>query len=136
MITMILRLLIILQIAAVINSFSTVAVNRNRAASSMLQLNAKNNQKKINRIRATSNKRRTSIKWVIQGVEKCLAEEDESSSKHGGKKTYSYRRRIDASLVDALYLMHHANSQKEVLDAEKRIKVLLKKSIRVSCGSN
>jgi pentatricopeptide repeat protein len=127
MITMMLRLVIILQIAAVIKSFSTVAVNRNRAASSLLQLNAKNNQKKVNPIRATSNKRRTSMKWVIQGVEKCLAEEDESSSsKHGGKKTYSYRRRIDASLVDALYLMHHANSQTEVLDAEKRIKVLLK----------
>lgn len=124
MITMMLRLVIILQIATIINSFATVAVNR---AASLFQLNAKNNQKKINSIRATSNKRRTSMKWVIQGVEKCLAEEDESSSsKHGGKKTYSYRRRIDASLVDALYLMHHANSQKEVLDAEKRIKVLTK----------
>ena len=48
MITTMLCLLIILQIAAVIKSFSPVAVNRNRAASSLLQLNAKNNQKKIN----------------------------------------------------------------------------------------
>jgi len=42
----------------------------------------------------------------------------------GGGKIY--RRRIDASLVDALYLMVNANCQKDVLDAEKRIRALIK----------
>ncbi|KAL7495869.1 hypothetical protein ACHAWT_005108 [Skeletonema menzelii] len=119
------RLLLILQITAGINSFSTVEINaKNSGASKLLQLDAWNNPSKHKSPRRTPPNRRTSIKWVIQGVEKCLAEED--VSKHGGKPKYTYRRRIDASLVDALYLMANANSQKDVLDAEKRIKVLLK----------
>ena len=127
MTSMMMRLLLILRTAVVINSFSTVTINRkNHGAPSLLQLNAMNNQNKHTPRRTPPNKR-TSIKWVIQGVEKCLAEENESSpSKHGGKLSYSYRRRVDASLVDALYLMAHAISQNDVLDAEKRIKVLLK----------
>lgn len=59
---------------------------------------------------------------MIQGVENCLAEEG-SENGRGGK---SYRRRIDASLVDALYLMVNANSQTDVLDAEKRVRGLMK----------
>jgi len=96
MISTMMRLLLILSMAAVINSFSTVVINRkNRGAPSL--------------------------------VEKCLAEEEISSpSKHGGKPSYSYKRRMDASLVDALYLMANAKAQNDVIDAEKRIKVLLK----------
>eukprot|EP00985_Skeletonema_marinoi_P003042 scaffold1267_cov117-Skeletonema_marinoi.AAC.2 len=126
--TMMMRLLLILQMAAVINSFSTVVINKKHGASSLLQLHARNNnQRKNNTPRRSPPNRRMSIKWVIQGIEKVLAEECEpSSSNHGGKPKYSYKRRIDASLVDALYLMANANSQKDVLDAEKRIKVLLK----------
>ena len=110
--------------AAVINSFSTVAINTKHRGliPSQSQLGAWTNENK-NISRRTPKNKRTSIKWVIQGVEKCLAEESES---HGGQPSYSYRRRIDASLVDALYLMVNANSQRDVLDAEKRIKVLLK----------
>lgn len=119
------RLLIVLQAAALINSFSTVATNtKSHGAPSLLQLGAWKDQSKNKSPRRTPPNKRTSIKWVIQGVEKCLAEEGESQ--HGGKPRYSYRRHIDASLVDALYLMVNANSQKDVLDAEKRIKVLLK----------
>ena len=67
--------------------------------------------------------KRTAILWVIQGVERCLADEEGDEK---GKKNKSYKRRIDASLVDALYLMVNANTQKEVLDSEKRIQVLMK----------
>jgi len=66
--------------------------------------------------------KRTAIRWVVQGVERCLAEEG-SGNKNEGK---SYKRRIDASLVDALYLMVNANNQKDVLDAEKRVQALMK----------
>ena len=69
--------------------------------------------------------KRTAIRWTIQGVEKCLAVEDEKN-KSGGGSSKSYNRLIDASLVDALYLMVNANNQKDILDAEKRIQVLMK----------
>ena len=119
------RLLIVLQMATVINPFSNVVITtKSHGAPSLLQLDARNNHSKNKSPRKSPPNRRTSIKWVIQGVEKCLAEEGEPQ--YGGKPRYSYRRRIDASLVDALYLMANANSQKDVLDAEKRIKVLLK----------
>lgn len=122
------RLLLLLQIASFIDSFSSVPVINRRICgdSSLLQLYARNNLNKNIPLKTSPNKRRTSMKWVIQGVEKCLAEKEKSFVKHSGKPIYSYRRRMDASLVDALYLMVNANSQKEVLDAEKRLKVLLK----------
>lgn len=123
------HLLLFLLMAAVINSFSPMVINtkNNGAAPSLMQLHARNNQNKNTTPGRTPPNRRTSIKWVIQGVEKCLADEDQPSpSKHGGKPSYCYRRRVDASLVDALYLMANAKSQKDLLDAEKRIKVLLK----------
>lgn len=65
--------------------------------------------------------KRTAIRWVVQGVERCLAEEG-PGNKNEGK---TYKRRIDASLVDALYLMVNANDQKDVLDAEKRVQGLM-----------
>lgn len=73
--------------------------------------------------------KRTAIRWVIQGVERCLATEEEEVSSENNKRGgggKSYKRRIDASLVDALYLMVNANCQKDVLDAEKRVQVLMK----------
>ena len=79
-----------------------------------------NNQSKQNSIpKRVPQSKRTAIRWIIQGVERCLADEEEGDEK--GKKNKSYKRRVDASLVDALYLMVNANTQKEVLDSEKRI---------------
>ena len=78
--------------------------------------------------------KRTAIRWVIQGVEKCLALEGgggvegvgwskmTGTTGAGGK---SYGRIVDASLVDALYLLANAYNQKDVLDAEKRLEVLM-----------
>ena len=106
------RLLIVLQMATVINPFSNVVITtKSHGAPSLLQLDARNNHSKNKSPRKSPPNRRTSIKWVIQGVEKCLAEEGEPQ--YGGKPRYSYRRRIDASLVDALYLMANTNSQKD-----------------------
>ncbi|KAL3760498.1 hypothetical protein ACHAWU_001833 [Discostella pseudostelligera] len=65
--------------------------------------------------------KRTAIRWVIQGVERCLAEDD---GKDGGGKTYKSVN--DASLVDTLYAMVNAYNQKDILDAEKRLKVLMR----------
>jgi hypothetical protein len=64
--------------------------------------------------------KRTAIRWVIQGVERCLAEVNGKD----GEKTYKSVN--DASLVDTLYAMVNAYNQKDVLDAEKRLKVLMK----------
>ncbi|KAL3808692.1 hypothetical protein ACHAXA_000178 [Cyclostephanos tholiformis] len=85
--------------------------------------------------------KRTAMRWVIQGVERCLSKEEEGGigggagaaggggggggSMIGGGK--SYGRILDASLVDALYLMANASKQKDILDAEKRLEVLMKK---------
>lgn len=72
--------------------------------------------------------KRTAIRWVIQGVERCLAVEGGSKNvdhnRGGGGK--SYGRIVDASLVDALYLMANAYDHKDVLAAEKRLEVLMK----------
>ena len=70
--------------------------------------------------------KRTAIRWVIQGLERCLAVKEDGSDFGNDRRGKSYRRRIDASLVDALFLMVDANCQKDVLDAEKRVKVLMK----------
>jgi len=43
-----------------------------------------------------------------------------------GEKSYSYKRRVDASLVDALYLLVNSKHQKETIDAGKRIQVLMR----------
>ena len=64
--------------------------------------------------------KRTAIRWVIQGVERCLAEDNGKD----GEKTYSSVN--DASLIDTLYMMVNAYNQKEVLDAEKRLKILMR----------
>ena len=104
------------------------------------QIRANNNssRQKTTPKRVPQNKR-TAIRWVIQGVERCLAvvenEEDTNEAlavadnyndnRHDGN-TKSYKRRIDASLVDALYLMVNASTQKDILEAEKRIQVLMK----------
>jgi pentatricopeptide repeat protein len=72
--------------------------------------------------------KRTAIRWVIQGVERCLAEKEGGGGGGSGTGTgagKSYGRIIDASLVDALYLMANAYNQKDVLDAEKRLEVLM-----------
>lgn len=95
---------------------------------------ASNNQSKQSNIpkRVPQNKR-TAILWVIQGVERCLAVEEGDEK---GKKNKSYKRRIDASLVDALYLMVNANTQKEVIDSEKRIQVLMKNHLEFDTEVN
>lgn len=68
--------------------------------------------------------KRTAIRWVVQGVERALS--DKESARDGNNGGNSYKRRIDASLVDALYLMVNANSQKDVLDSEERVGVLMR----------
>jgi pentatricopeptide repeat protein len=75
------------------------------------------------------------IRWVVQGVERCLAMEDgEVSGREGGcgSRTAasggggkSYRRMLDASLVDVLYLLANARDQRDVLDAELRLGILM-----------
>ena len=82
--------------------------------------------------RSPANKRQA-IKWVVQGVERCLAEQqlpappDNSRTRFRNyERVYTYRRREDASLVDALYLLVNAKNQKEVIDAGKRIEVLMR----------
>lgn len=66
--------------------------------------------------------KRTAIQWVIQGVERCLATTTNEGVTGSDK---SYARIIDASLVDALYLMTNSYNQKDILDAEKRLEVLM-----------
>ncbi|KAL3780889.1 hypothetical protein HJC23_009935 [Cyclotella cryptica] len=71
--------------------------------------------------------KRQAIKWIVQGVEKCLADQElplpptnitcNRFRKNNAEKLYTYRRREDASLVDALYLLANAKSQKEVTNA-------------------
>lgn len=86
--------------------------------------------------RRTPANKRQAIKWVVQGVEKCLADQqllsppDRSSSRFrkNGDRIYTYKRREDASLVDALYLLVNAKNQRQVLDAGKRIEVLMRVS--------
>lgn len=81
-----------------------------------------NNAKTKTPKRVPPNKR-TAIRWIIQGVERCLSQQGTTTDQGAGK---SYERRIDASLVDALYLLVNANSQKDVLAAEKRVGELMK----------
>jgi len=86
--------------------------------------------------RRTPANKRQAINWVIQGVERCLAEQQLPSppenngirfrKKKNSNRVYTYNRREDASLVDALYLMVNAKNQKEVIYAGKRIEVLMK----------
>ncbi len=78
-----------------------------------------NQSRQISPRRVPPNKR-TAIRWVIQGVERCLAEDVGKD----GEKTYSSVN--DASLIDALHAMVNAYNQKDVLDAEKRLKVLMR----------
>ena len=113
------------------NTYSNQQQSRNNNSYS-------SNRQKTTPKRVPQNKR-TAIRWVIQGVERCLAvvenEEDTNEAlavadnyndnRHDGN-TKSYKRRIDASLVDALYLMVNASTQKDILEAEKRIQVLMK----------
>jgi pentatricopeptide repeat protein len=69
--------------------------------------------------------KRTAIRWVIQGVERCLATTTTNEGVTGGDDK-SYTRIIDASLVDALYLMtNNSYNQKDILDAEKRLEVIM-----------
>jgi len=67
--------------------------------------------------------KRTALRWVVQGVERCLAKPGSGKDSKEGK---TYSRLIDASLVDALFQMVDASCQRDVLDAEKRIQVLMK----------
>lgn len=66
--------------------------------------------------------KRTAIRWVIQGVERCLATTTNEGVTGSDK---SYTRIIDASLVDSLYLMTNSYNQKDILVAEKRLEVLM-----------
>ena len=82
--------------------------------------------------RPPANKRQA-IKWVVQGVERCLAEQQLPAPPNNSRtrfrnyeRVYTYKRREDASLVDALYLLVNAKNQKEVIDAGKRIEVLMR----------
>ncbi|KAL7534871.1 hypothetical protein ACHAXR_006141 [Thalassiosira sp. AJA248-18] len=105
-------------------SISAVKKNNNIP---LLQLHARKNDNRRRKAGSNTQKRvpqnkRTATRWVIQGVERCLAAEGTGNDRRGK----SYRRRIDASLVDALFLLVDAKSQKDVLVAEKRIQVLMK----------
>ena len=86
--------------------------------------------------RRTPANKRQAIKWVVQGVERCLADQQLPSPPENGSirfrkknhnRVYTYKRREDASLVDALYLMVNAKNQKEVIYAGKRIEVLMRR---------
>ncbi|KAL7521227.1 hypothetical protein ACHAWX_007624, partial [Stephanocyclus meneghinianus] len=86
-----------------------------------------------NKKRNPANKRQ-SIRWIVEGVEECLAEQElpppaDSSRnrlrKNNAEKEYTYRRREDASLVDALYLLANAKSPKEVINAGNVIEGLM-----------
>lgn len=91
--------------------------------------NEQNNQKR------TPRNKRMVLRWVVQGVERCLAEQELTSAptnprtrfrNNGAERIYTYRRREDASLVDALYLLVNAKSMIEVMNAKKRIQVLMR----------
>jgi len=70
--------------------------------------------------------KRTAIRWVIQGVERCLATTTTTTNEVITGRDKSYTRIIDASLVDALYLMTNSyNNQKDILDAENRLDVIM-----------
>lgn len=78
--------------------------------------------------------KKQALKWVIQGVERCLAQQQlqvppDSNSirfRKNDERVYTYKRREDASLVDALYLLLNAKNQKETIEAGKRIEALMR----------
>ena len=74
------------------------------------------NQKRI------PHKKKTSVRWTIQSLEKLLAVDGE----RGGP--FTYKRKADASLIDALYLLLRSNNTNDTLDCEKRIEVLMRTS--------
>jgi len=73
-------------------------------------------------VKRIPHKKKKSVRWTIQSLEKLLAVDGES----GGP--FTYKRKADASLIDALYLLLRSNSTNDTLDCEQRIEVLMRTS--------
>jgi hypothetical protein len=126
-----------------ISSDISSATNRGYVAAPSMQLRATGDDNEANHLssmrghitRRVPQNKRTAIRWVIQGVERCLAEDEgevveggngggSRGSKTGGGNSYS--RMLDASLVDVLHLLVDARNQRDVIDAERRLGIIMK----------
>ena len=67
-------------------------------------------------------KKKTSVRWTIQSLEKLLAVDGERGA------PFTYKRKADASLIDALYLLLRSKSANDTLDCERRLEVLMRTS--------
>jgi hypothetical protein len=99
-----------------------------------MQMTPQTREKEQSTKRRSPVNKKQALKWVIQGVERCLAQQQlqvppDSNSirfRKNDERVYTYKRREDASLVDALYLLLNAKNQKETIEAGKRIEALMR----------
>lgn len=112
MIHQVIRSLILLSIAQSIESFQCRYKFESRTSTHLLQMQQTTRGNDDASERRTPSNKRQAIRWVIQGVERCLAEQQlpsvpENSSirfrKKNDERIYTYKRREDARQVQYLF---------------------------------